>query len=174
MPVLQAGDDGRATQATEPRSSRGRGVSESKLEAELYESMRMYAMSEQGQGFPMPEREMHPFWCCEHVKGGHVAAPVDPWCAACPAPVRQHDYHRGRDWRCDFVWPDLRLIVEVEGGVYSGGRHTRGSGYTKDTVKYNALVNAGWNLQRFTGEQVRSGEALNRICQVLSEIGARP
>ena len=151
-------------------------MSDSKLEAQLYESMRLYAMSERGQGFPMPVREMHPFWCCEHPRIEHRVATYEPRsrCYAC-GPTEypgRHVFKRGRKWRCDFVWPDLRLIVEVEGGVYSQGRHTRGSGYTKDVEKYNAIVNAGWNLQRFTGEQVRSGEALNRICEVINEIVA--
>lgn len=143
-------------------------MSESKLEAELYESMRLLSMTE--QGFPMPEREYRPMWkCCQHPKGDHRYG-GRTYCVGCHG--RSHELDHGRNWRCDFVWPELRLIVEVEGGVYTQGRHTRGSGYTKDTVKYNALVNAGWNLQRFTGEQVKSGEALNRICQVISEIGA--
>lgn len=146
-------------------------MSRSKLEDALYEAMRLQSMTE--QGFPMPERELHPLWCCEHKKNAHdnpryCAPPLE--CGACEGEAAVHEYEKPRDWRCDFVWPSLRLIVEVEGGVWTQGRHTRGSGFTKDTIKYNALVNAGWNLQRFTGEQVRSGEALNRICQVISEL----
>ena len=129
------------------RSSGGgssdRRVSESKLEAELYESMRLLSMTE--QGFPMPVREMHPFWCCEHQKRYHLHDGSD-WCGGClvedpGSRGHIHDYRHGRNWRCDFAWPDRRLIVEVEGGVYSQGRHTRPSGFTKDLEKFVPLLN---------------------------------
>lgn len=157
-------------------------MSESKLEAELYESMRLLSMTE--QGFPMPEREMHPFWCCEHTKRQHSRS---LHCFACGCPVFDgargkhergdrcaHEYRHERDWRCDFVWPDLRLIVEVEGGVWTQGRHTRGSGFTKDIEKYNSLTAAGWKVLRFGRREVTSGEALNVITKALAVEESRP
>ena len=132
-------------------------MSESKLEAELYESMRLLSMTE--QGFPMPVREYHPMWCCEHLKRTHDVLGMK----------LGHRYWRGRAWRCDFAWPDRRLIVEVEGGVYTQGRHVRPSGFTKDLEKYNALTEAGWKVLRFSRREVTSGEALNVIQRVLNE-----
>ena len=77
-----------------------------------------------------------------------------------PTPEREHRVLPPRRWRTDFAWPDMMLAVEVEGGIFTGGRHTRGSGFTADIDKYNALAMAGWKLLRVTGGMVKSGEAL--------------
>jgi very-short-patch-repair endonuclease len=53
-----------------------------------------------------------------------------------------------RKWKADFCWPDLKIIVEVEGGVWTGGRHTRGTGYLGDILKYNVASILGYRVLR--------------------------
>jgi len=65
-----------------------------------------------------------------------------------PAPRTEYQFHPRRRWRMDYAWPDLRLFLEVEGGVWVAGRHTRGSGYIKDLEKYNTAAAMGWRLIR--------------------------
>jgi very-short-patch-repair endonuclease len=67
------------------------------------------------------------------------------------------------DWRFDFAWTDIKIAVEIEGGIWSGGRHTRGKGFEEDCRKYNAATLHGWSVYRFTGSQVKSGEAVKFI-----------
>lgn len=139
-------------------------MSKSALEESLLFAMRAI-------GLPEPVRELHPFWCCEdrrmqHVMVGAYRLTQRPYCRACES---WHEYRHDRNWRVDFAWPDRRLIVEVEGGVYTGGRHTRPSGFVKDIEKYNALTEAGWKVLRFSRREVKSGEALNVIERVLKE-----
>jgi very-short-patch-repair endonuclease len=68
-----------------------------------------------------------------------------------------------RRWRWDFCQPESKLLIEVDGGTYSGGRHVQGAGYEADCEKQAfALVN-GWRVLRVTGKQVRSGLALKWI-----------
>ena len=43
-----------------------------------------------------------------------------------------------------------QLLDEVEGGVFSEGRHTRGMGFMKDMEKYNNAVMLGWRIVRCT------------------------
>jgi len=43
----------------------------------------------------------------------------------------------------------IKIAIEAEGGVWTGGRHTRGGGYTKDAEKYNAAVVLGWRVLRY-------------------------
>lgn len=72
-----------------------------------------------------------------------------------------------RNWRFDFAWPDRRVAVEVEGGVWSNGRHTRGQGFISDTEKYNAAVMQGWRVLRYTRAMIESGQAVSEIEQIL-------
>jgi len=64
-------------------------------------------------------------------------------------------FHPTRKWRFDFCWPESLVYVEMEGGVYSGGRHVRGSGFTKDCEKYNAASLLSWIGLRFTAEMLK-------------------
>lgn len=77
-----------------------------------------------------------------------------------PAPVRQLAPVKGRRWRVDFAWPEAKLIIEIEGGVWSGGRHVRPAGFIADCDKYNALALDGWRVLRVPGDQVESGQAI--------------
>ena len=69
-----------------------------------------------------------------------------------PRWVEEHRFATliGRKWRFDFAWPDRMLAVEIDGGAFSGGRHTRGAGFVEDCRKLNAAVLMGWRVLRFT------------------------
>ena len=82
--------------------------------------------------------------------------------------VREYKFCPNRRWRADFVFVEQNLIVEVEGGIWTDGRHTRGSGFEKDCEKYNAAVIAGFRVLRVTGAQIKSGQALEWVEQALT------
>jgi very-short-patch-repair endonuclease len=82
-------------------------------------------------------------------------------------PVRQFKFHPTRRWKFDFAFPDSMLAIEVDGGTWSNGRHTRGSGYQKDAEKLNAATVLGWRLLRYTAAMVKSGEAVRQIEEAL-------
>jgi very-short-patch-repair endonuclease len=75
---------------------------------------------------------------------------------------RQYRFSHSRRWKFDFAWPSIMLAVEVEGGVYSGGRHVTGTGYTADCEKYNAAALRGWTVLRYTPAMLKKG-AVNDI-----------
>lgn len=74
-----------------------------------------------------------------------------------------------RAWRFDLCWPDARLAVEVDGGIWTDGRHSRGSGYEPDCEKLNAAVLLSWRVLRFTYGHVESGYALATIEKALAQ-----
>jgi very-short-patch-repair endonuclease len=55
-----------------------------------------------------------------------------------------------RQWALDFAWPEELVAVEIEGGVFTRGRHSRGAGMTTDATKYNHAALDGWLLLRYT------------------------
>ena len=71
-----------------------------------------------------------------------------------PAPTCEFRFHDERKWRFDFAWPESRIAVEIEGGIWSGGRHTRGAGFISDAAKYNHAAALGWRVFRLTGEMI--------------------
>lgn len=77
-----------------------------------------------------------------------------------PEPVREWKFHPRRRWSIDFAWVSQRVAVEIEGGTYSGGRHSRGAGYAADCEKYNALALDGWTLLRYTGDMLHNNPSL--------------
>ena len=89
-----------------------------------------------------------------------------------PQPVAEHRFHPKRRWRFDLAWPEHMLAVEVEGGVWTSGRHSRGTGYIADCEKYNEATLAGWRVLRVTGEHIDNGAAVDWIRRALVEQGA--
>jgi very-short-patch-repair endonuclease len=81
--------------------------------------------------------------------------------------VTEHRFHPVRKWRFDFAWLDQSIAVEIEGGTWSGGRHTRGSGFELDCEKYNEAAAIGWTVFRFTGKMVKSGNAIQLLKEVM-------
>ncbi len=72
-----------------------------------------------------------------------------------------------RDWRADFAVVDARLLLEIEGGAWSGGRHTRGKGFSGDLRKYDAAMKLGWTVYRCDPAMVRSGQAIETVLILL-------
>lgn len=60
----------------------------------------------------------------------------------------------GRKWKFDFAWPLHFVALEVEGAVWTKGRHTRGAGYIADCEKYTMAAILGWCVIRVTPAQL--------------------
>jgi very-short-patch-repair endonuclease len=72
--------------------------------------------------------------------------------ARVPAPrVNQHVWSIDRLEEADFHWPEVRLVLEVDGARYHSTRWRR----KKDAEKTARLEAAGWTVCRFSEIQVR-------------------
>jgi len=89
--------------------------------------------------------------------------------AKLPQPEREYRFHPSRKWRFDLAWVAPRVACEIEGGIWSGGRHIRGKGFENDAKKYNAAVLLGWRVLRFSPAMIRSGQALETLEQALAK-----
>nr|WP_314136183.1 DUF559 domain-containing protein [Acinetobacter lwoffii] len=82
---------------------------------------------------------------------------------------QEFEFHPKRKWRADFHLVGKKILVEVEGAIWSGGRHTRGKGYIGDMEKYNAATMMGFQVIRFSTDQVKSGHAIQQIEKMVGE-----
>ena len=89
--------------------------------------------------------------------------------AGLPEPVRQYYYARPRKLRADFSFPEHRLLIEIQGGIFMkrGGAHGSITGILADLDRLNAATLAGFYMLRFTPDQVKTGEALAVIEKAL-------
>jgi hypothetical protein len=65
-----------------------------------------------------------------------------------PPLAREYVFHPSRKWRFDFAIPVIRFAIELEGGAWTEGRHTRGIGFLSDCEKYNAAAALDWRVFR--------------------------
>lgn len=86
-----------------------------------------------------------------------------------PEPETEHRFHDKRKWRLDFAWPALKIGVEVQGGGRGRGRHHRNEGYRRDCEKLAFAVMEGWKLIYVVPEQIKSGEALHWITELIEQ-----
>lgn len=77
--------------------------------------------------------------------------------------VKELLFHQGRNWRFDYAIPEHRIAIEVEGGVWSRGRHVRPQGFLKDMEKYNTAAMSGWLLLRVTPDELMTNKCFEMI-----------
>lgn len=89
-----------------------------------------------------------------------------------PMPEAEVMFAKPRKWRFDFAWPNLKLAAEIEGGTWgkAKSRHTTGSGFEADCVKYNEAAILGWRVLTFTTKQVENGDAVRTVIRAINSL----
>lgn len=96
------------------------------------------------------------------------------WCQANDIPqplggsLGEHQFHPERKWRFDWTWVPQKFAIEVDGSIWTQGRHTRGSGWLKDAEKLNEAALANWCVVHCTPQQLYSEATLDLIQRGLS------
>jgi hypothetical protein len=77
--------------------------------------------------------------------------------------MREFQFNPGRKWRFDYLLVGSqhgkKIAIEIEGAIFTRGRHTRGAGYQRDLEKYNNATAAGFKVYRFSTQDVLQGRA---------------
>lgn len=82
-------------------------------------------------------------------------------------PLKEYKFDSKRRWRFDYCFPDYKLAVEVEGGVWIQGRHNRASGFVKDIEKYNKATILGYKVIRVLPENLFKLETIEMIKEII-------
>lgn len=85
-------------------------------------------------------------------------------------PTPEFRFHPLRRWRFDFAIPELLIAIEVEGGVWTYGRHNRAEGFLRDMQKYNSAAAFGWRILRCQPDGLLAEEFIalvGRACEFL-------
>ncbi|WP_371265233.1 hypothetical protein [Alistipes sp.] len=77
--------------------------------------------------------------------------------------VKEHLFHPSRKWRFDYAILSHKIALEVEGGVWTRGRHTRPKGFLGDVDKYNAAALLGWRVFRVTPDDLHRMKTLDLL-----------
>ena len=86
-------------------------------------------------------------------------------CVEC---VKEYMFHPVRKWRFDYAIPEHKVALEVEGGIWTKGRHTRPQGFLGDIEKYNAGTLLGWRIFRVTPDELYSNKTFNLLKDAIS------
>lgn len=91
-----------------------------------------------------------------------------------PEPMLEHRFHPVRRWRFDFAWPGLMIALEYEGNTWikSGSRHTSGTGFRDDCIKYSEAAILGWIVIRVTADMAKNGKAIDLLTRAIEAVSA--
>lgn len=63
-----------------------------------------------------------------------------------PEPCFEYQFHPVRKWRFDLAWPEKRVAIEVQGGIWMQGRHVQPAALIREYEKLNSAAIHGWRL----------------------------
>lgn len=119
---------------------------------------------------PLPKAKRHP-------KAAPPATVMVDLCRAAglPVPVTEHQFHPGRRWRFDYAWPEHKLALEIEGGIWQrgGGGHSHPMHIERDIEKYSEAAILGWRILRVVPEEIVT-IGLDRVMRAFAVMGAKP
>lgn len=96
--------------------------------------------------------------------------------------VKELEFCPGRKWRFDYALPEVKIAIEVEGGVFkkrhyqtkdgtfittTGGRHNSATGFLGDMEKYNSATVLGWRLIRVIPDELITNKTIDLIRQTI-------
>lgn len=98
--------------------------------------------------------------------------------AKLPAAERQYRFAKAlkRRFSADYAWPEFKVLVEVQGGVWrrGGGAHSHPLDILRDIERAKFAALLGWYILPVTTDEVKTGSAVEWIRRVLVARGWTP
>jgi hypothetical protein len=85
-------------------------------------------------------------------------------------PIAEYRFAPPRRWRFDFLFVEQRIAMEVQGGIFTQGRHTRGPALLREFEKLNAAAALGYRVLFVTPQQLQDGEAVRIAREAIGQI----
>lgn len=67
--------------------------------------------------------------------------------------VKELQFQPDRKWRFDYAFPSRKIAIEIDGAIWTLGRHNRPRGYLNDMEKLNTAASMGWLVLRFSTDE---------------------
>jgi len=77
--------------------------------------------------------------------------------------VAELPFHPKRKFRFDYACQEAMVAIEIDGGIWTGGRHSGGLGQKKDFEKLNLAAEMGWLVLHYTPEDKMKTATLLQI-----------
>lgn len=116
-------------------------------------------------------------------KDGFSQQVFTAWCLENGLPAPEYEitgdrYIPGRKFRLDIGWEGMstplgtakwpvKIGIEVQGGVWRGGKHGRGSGVARDMEKRNLGILNGWRVLEFVPSELCMTETAGIIKKLM-------
>lgn len=79
------------------------------------------------------------------------------------------DTENGREWRFDWAWPEYKVALEIQGGTFVNGRHSRGPALRKEYEKLNAALVQGWVVVHTLAGEVMTPAVTRTLHRLLAQ-----
>ena len=88
--------------------------------------------------------------------------------------IPEYRFHPTRKCRFDHAWPDKKLALEIDGGLFINGGHSRGESRERDYEKDAEAMMLGWRVLRVSRGQFRDGHAAVWVKTILDLLEVLP
>lgn len=80
-----------------------------------------------------------------------------------PEPVAEYCHIPKRKFRLDFAYPDIKMGLEIDGGIYNRKAHGSITGILRDIEKSNLGLVEGWSVLRIPNDKILDSKYLKMI-----------
>jgi len=67
----------------------------------------------------------------------------------------------------DWAWPEQRVALEIDGGVWVRGAHGRGTGIVRDQEKGREAAALGWRILRCQPKELFTASVIDALTRAL-------